>query len=149
MTDTTIRPIVEAFYRASAARDVETALSFLADDVDWLVQGPIDIFAFFGQRHGKTAVREGYAEIARLLEVTGFRVEALLVDGVRAAALIRFSAIIRATGNAMSVRTSQFSRFANGKLVEMRAIVDSYDLVEQAIGRPLEIAEAGTSLAPA
>jgi len=149
MTETTIRPIVEAFYQATAARDVETALSFLADDVDWLVQGPIDVFAFFGQRYGKAAVRDGYAEIARQLDVIGFRVETLLVDGDRAAALIRYSAIVRASGNTMSVRTSQFSRFASGKLVEMRAIVDSFDLVEQAIGRPLAITDASAALAPA
>ena len=40
-------------------------MSFIADDVDWLVQGPVDVFAFLGQRHGKAAVLEGYGEIAR------------------------------------------------------------------------------------
>ena len=148
MTATTIRPIVEAFYRATAERDVETALSFIDEDVDWLVQGPVDVFAFFGQRHGKAAVIEGYQEIARQLDVTGFRVETLLVDGDRAAALIRYSAIMRATGRVMSVRTSQFSRFADGKLVEMRGIVDSYDLVEQAIGSPLGLIDTDVSLVP-
>jgi ketosteroid isomerase-like protein len=149
MTATTIRPIVEAFYKATAERDLETALSLIADEVDWLVQGPVDVFAFFGQRHGKAAVLEGYQQIARQLDVTGFRVETLLVDGDRAAALIRYSAIMRATGKVMSVRTSQFSRFADGKLVEMRGIVDSYDLVEQAIGSPLGLIDTDVSLVPA
>lgn len=139
MTETTIRPIVEAFYQASAARDVERALSFVADDVDWLVQGPVDVFAFLGQRRGKTAVREGYGEIARKLQVTGYQVEILLVDGDRAAALIRLTSIVRATGKIMSVRTSQFSRFRSGKMIEMRAVLDSYDMVEQTIGRPLDV----------
>jgi len=149
MTETTIRPIVEAFYKATAGRDVETALSFIDDDVDWLVQGPIDIFTFFGQKRGRAAVRAGYDEIARQLDVTAFRVETLLVDGDRAAALIRYSAIVRASGKSMSVRTCQFSRFANGKLVEMRSIVDSYDLVEQVMGRPIEVSETGVDLVPA
>jgi len=149
MTATTIRPIVEAFYRANAERDIEAALSLIDDKVDWLVQGPVDVFAFFGQRHGKAAVIEGYREIARQLDVTGFRVETLLVDGDRAAALIRYSAIVRATGKVMSVRTSQFSRFAGGKIVEMRGIVDSYDLVEQAIGSPLGLIDTDVGLVPA
>ena len=117
MTETTIRPIVEAFYHASAARDVERVMSFIADDVDWLVQGPVDIFAFLGQRRGKAAVRDGYREIARKLEITGYQVEVLLVDGDRAAALIRLTSIVRATGKIMSVRTSQFSRFRDGKVI--------------------------------
>jgi len=79
MTESTIRPIVEAFYKASAARDIETALSFIADYVDWLVQGPVDLFAFLGQRRGKAAVREGYGEIARKLQITGYEIKTLLV----------------------------------------------------------------------
>ena len=112
-----IRPIVEAFYQASADRDVERALSMIDDNVDWLVQGPVDVFSFFGQRRGKAAVLEGYREIARKLDVTGYEVEALLVDGQRAAALIRITAVVVTTGKVMSVRTSQFSRFRDGKLV--------------------------------
>jgi hypothetical protein len=37
----------------------------------------------------------------------------------------------------MSVRTSQFSRFQNGKIVQMRAVIDTYDMVEQTLGRSL------------
>jgi len=149
MTETTIRPIVEAFYKASAERDIATALSYIDDNVDWLVQGPIDVFAFFGQRRGKAAVMEGYREIGRRLDITGYDVESLLVDGDRAAALIRLTAIVVATGKVMSVRTSQFSRFRNGKIVEMRAVVDSYDMAEQALGRPLDVNASDVVLVPA
>jgi ketosteroid isomerase-like protein len=148
MTETTIRPIVEAFYKASAERDIETALSFIDDNVDWLVQGPIDVFAFFGLRRGKAAVLEGYREVGRRLDITGYDVEALLVDADRTAALIRLTAILIATGKVMSVRTSQFARFRNGKIVEMRAVVDSYDMVEQALGRPLDVSSSDASLVP-
>jgi ketosteroid isomerase-like protein len=140
MAETSIRPIVEAFYRASAERDIERVMSFIAHDVDWLVQGPVDVFAFFGQRHGKAAVLEGYREIDRKLQVTGYQVEALLVDADRAAALIRLTSIVRASGKVMSVRTSQFSRFRDGKIVEMHAVLDSYDMVEQTLGRPFDLA---------
>lgn len=141
MTTTTrrTRELAQAFYQASAERDIERAMSFIADDVDWLVQGPVDVFPFLGQRRGRDAVREGYAGIARKLQITGYAVEALLVDGDRAAALIRLTAIIRATGRVISVRTSQFSCFRDGKIVEMRAVIDTYDMVEQTLG-PLGVA---------
>jgi ketosteroid isomerase-like protein len=148
MTET-IRPIAEAFYRASAERDIARAMSLIADDVDWLVQGPVDIFAFLGQRRGKTAVQEGYREIARKLEITGYHVETLLVDGDRAAAMIRLTAVVRATAKTMSIRTSQFSRFRDGKMIEMRAVIDSYDMVEQALGRALDLASIELESLPA
>jgi ketosteroid isomerase-like protein len=139
MSESTIRPIVEAFYRASAERDIERVAAILADDVDWLVQGPVDVFSFLGQRNGKEAVLDGYREIPRKLDVTGYELEALLVDGDRAAALIRLTATVVRTGHVMSFRTSQFSRFRDGKLVEMHAVLDTFDLVEQTIGRPLDV----------
>jgi ketosteroid isomerase-like protein len=148
MAETTIRPIVEAFYRASAERDIAGAIALIDDNVDWLVQGPVDVFAFFGQRRGKAAVLDGYLEVARKLDVTGYDVEALLVEGDRAAAMIRLTSIVRATGKVMTVRTSQFSRFRAGKMVEMRAVLDSYDMVEQTIGRVLDLTDPDTALVP-
>ena len=71
------------------------------------------------------------------------------MDGDRAAALIRLTSIVRATGKVMSVRTSQFSRFRDGKIVEMRAVLDSFDMVEQTIGRPLDLPGADHGLVSA
>jgi ketosteroid isomerase-like protein len=148
MAETTIRPIVEAFYKASAGRDIDRVIALIDDDVDWLVQGPVDVFAFFGQRRGKAAVLDGYREVALKLDVTGYEVEALLVEGDRAAAMIRLTSIVRATGKVMTVRTSQFSRFRAGKMVEMRAVLDSYDMVEQTIGRVLDLTDPDIALVP-
>jgi hypothetical protein len=53
--------------------------------------------------------------------------------------MIRITSIVRATGKVMTVRTSQFSRFSDGKVVEMRGVLDSFDMVEQTIGRPLDV----------
>ena len=132
-----IRPIVEAFYQASTERDIARVVSMIDDDVEWLVQGPVDIFSFLGHRRGKQAVLAGYREIAQHLKITGYHVEKLLVDGDGAAALIRLTSIVRATGKVMATRTSQFSRFRAGKVVEMHAVIDSFDMVEQTLGRPL------------
>jgi ketosteroid isomerase-like protein len=137
MAKISTRTLAEAFYTASAERDVERAMRLIADDVDWLVQGPVDVFPFLGQRHGKDAVREGYRDIARKLEIASYTLETLLVDGERSAALIRIGALVLATGRRMSVRTSQFMRFRGGRIVEMRSVIDTYDMVEQTLGRSL------------
>lgn len=148
MTMPSIRPAAEAFYDASARRDVAAVAAMLDQNVDWLVQGPVDLFPFLGQRRGRTSVIEGFREIAEQLSVTGYQVETLVVEGDRAAAMIRITSIVRATGKVMTVRTTQFSRFVDGKVVEMRGVLDSFDMVEQTIGRPLDVAiEAMTSAA--
>jgi ketosteroid isomerase-like protein len=139
MTHPTTRAAAEAFYQASEARDLAAIFPLLADDVDWLVQGPVDLFPFLGHRRGRAAVIAGYTELAETMNVVRYQVEALLVDGDRAAALIRLTALIRATGRVMSIRISQFSRFRHWQMVEMRVVLDSFDMVEQLIGRPLDV----------
>ena len=57
---TASRTIADAFYQASTDRDLATIAGLLADNVDWMVQGPVDIFPFLGQRRGREAVLEGY-----------------------------------------------------------------------------------------
>ena len=42
MAEITIRPLVEAFYKASAERDIDAAVALIDENVDWLVQGPVD-----------------------------------------------------------------------------------------------------------
>jgi ketosteroid isomerase-like protein len=138
MTDAN-RTSAEAFYAASAARDATTVGCLLADDVDWLVQGPIDIFPFLGWRRSREAVLDGYRAMAQVMTVTGYELETLLVDGDRSAALIRITARMHDSGRVLSCRTSQFLRFRDGLIIEMRGIIDTFDMVEQSIGRSLEV----------
>jgi hypothetical protein len=44
------RTIAEAFYTASAARDVDAIARRLADDVDWMIQGRSISSHFWAQR---------------------------------------------------------------------------------------------------
>ena len=53
------------------------------------------------------------------------------------------------TGKVISIRTSQFSRFRGGKLVEMHAVIDTFDMVEQTIGRPLDVLSPDIDMVPA
>src|SRR5581483_10854705 len=60
MTTTTPTPrrLVEDFYAAYAKRDLEVLETYLDDEVDWSVVGPIDVIHFCGQRRGKAAVMD-------------------------------------------------------------------------------------------
>ena len=46
---------------------------------------------------------------------------------------------MRATQKVMSVRASQFASWRNGQIVKMRGVLDSFDMVEQTLGRALDI----------
>jgi ketosteroid isomerase-like protein len=133
------RTIAEAYYRASVSRDVETIAGLIAEDVDWIIQGPVDLFPFLGKRIGRAAVLQVYKTQAQVITVTGYEVEALVVEGDRSAALIRITARMNDTGRVLACRTSQFIRYRDGKICEMRGIIDTFDMVEQSLGRQIEV----------
>jgi ketosteroid isomerase-like protein len=145
------RARVEAFYRAYATRDVAMIAEFIHDDVVWTISGPVDLLPYCGTHHGKTAVLDLIGrQVPELLRTAGFVAEALLVQGDRAAMLSRKSAKRTSDGHSVSYRVANFMRFLDGKVLANLSLIDSFDAVEQVLGRPLGLPggkqEAGDTL---
>jgi ketosteroid isomerase-like protein len=140
MTQPVPRSTVEAFYRAYATRDVEKIAPFLADDVEWTISGPVGVLSFCGTCHGKAAVLDLIGnKVPAVFRVFSFVPEDMLVDGDRACALSRLAARGSEDGRVISYRVANFFRFRDGKLVENRSLMDSFDAVEQVLGHPLAV----------
>ena len=133
------RDVVDGFYRAFAVRDMAALANYLADDVVWTISGPVDLLPFCGQRVGKAAVMKLLdQDIPAFLAGRRFVPIATLKDGDRAAVLGRLLATKRRDGQAISYRTAHFMRFRDDKVIEYVSIIDSFDAVEQMIGRRLD-----------
>lgn len=137
MTEQITRALVEAFYKAYAARDADAVGEFLDDNVEWTISGPVDVLPFCGTRHGKAAVLELIRhEVPAVFRISAFSIDAMLVDGDRSATLCRLSA--RGwDGRSISYRLSHFARFRNGKVVDNLSLIDSFNAVEQVLGHSL------------
>jgi ketosteroid isomerase-like protein len=129
------RSVVEAFYRAYAARDHDTVADFLDDDVNWTISGPVDLLRFCGTRPGKAAALDMMARVVpQVFRIFSFVHEAILIDGDRVASLNRLSASLGE--RVVSYRLAHHLRFRDGKIVEMLSLIDSFDAVQQVLGRP-------------
>lgn len=139
-TEPIARDMVEAFYRAYAARDAVAIAPFLDDNVVFTISGPIDVLPFCGVRTGKAAVLDLIErQMPEVFRVFSFVTENLLVDGDRASTLNRLSAWRNSDGRVISYRLAHFIRFRDGKVVENLSLIDSFDAVEQVIGHPLDV----------
>jgi ketosteroid isomerase-like protein len=85
------------------------------------------------------AVLAGLAEIAKHYAVDHYDPEIVVVDGDQAAVLINASFVQRSSQRILRVRLASFQRYRDGRLILFREFFDSYDAVEQAIGRELEL----------
>ena len=75
------------------------------------------------------------SQIADHLRLVSCSPERMLVDGNKAASLVRVTAEHIPSGRMLAFRLAQFTKFRGGKLIEMRAILDSFDVVEQVLER--------------
>lgn len=145
MTTGIPRDLVRDYFQACVSRDPERIARCLDDDVQWSLSGPVDLLPFCGQRRGKHAVIDTIVRLVpSLIRLTEMDIEELLVDGDRAAVFIRVGAIHTATGRTVSYRNAQFLRFRDGKLVELRALIDTFDAAEQVLGHPIDASRDAT-----
>ena len=142
MAQPVTREFIESFYRARLARDPEQIAPYLDDDVDWLITGPIELLQFCGQRRGKAEVIDTIVRLMpSVMHVTKLELESLVIDSDRAAAFNRLTGIQSGTGRVITYYQAQFMKFRDGKLVEYRAIIDSFNAAEQMIGHPIDLSD--------
>ncbi len=140
MTQPVPRSVVDAFYKAYAARDAAKVGEFLDDDVEWTISGPVDVLPFCGTRHGKAAVLDLIERLVpEVFRVFSFVPDAMLVDGDQVATLNRLSARRKGDGRVISYRLAHFMRFRDGKVVENVSLIDSFDAVEQVLGHTIDL----------
>jgi ketosteroid isomerase-like protein len=115
-------------------------LSELIDeDIEWNLYGPIDLFPFLGSRRGRPAVVEVCRQLANNVKFYRFDREAIMLGENTAASMMRYSLTVLDTNKPISLRLAHFAQFKNGRLSRLRAVLDSFDLVEQSLGYQIQL----------
>lgn len=133
------RDAVIDIYAAYARRDLERVAGYIDDDIEWIIDAPVHIFQFAGMRKGKAAVLETMKGLAQRYELKTYEPEVIIVDGDRAAVMSNTSFLQRTSGRIIRVRLANFLRFRDGRVFEFREFANTFDLVEQALGREFDV----------
>ena len=142
------RAYAEEFFDAMMTRDPAQIARYIADDAEWLIVGPIELFPYCGQHLGKDAVLDAYGRMSASAKVVEFTRDYAITDGESASALSRMTVVDHATGRQIGVRLAQFARFRDGKVCEFCSITDTLGAAEQFMGRSLsQMAEDAPALA--
>lgn len=139
MTEHSLWPFSRALHRALEERQTDQLEPVLHDNIDWAIYGPIDMFAFFGARRGKRAVLDVIRQIADVVQLHRYDREAIMLGDDSAASMIRYSVTHLGSPKPISVRLAHFAQFSGGRLTSLRAVIDTFDLVEQSLGRQIHL----------
>jgi ketosteroid isomerase-like protein len=133
------RKTVLGFYEAFASRDPLRIAPFLADDVQWHMAGPVDVFHFAGFRRGKAAVVDYFVRLVpQVFAVRRFEPEEFVIDGNRAAIFSKVVAVQKDTGRVITYRVAHFTVFEDDKIVSMQGVTDTFDVAEQVMGHRID-----------
>ena len=139
MTEHSLWRFSRALHRAINERQPEDLEALIDDDVDWAIYGPIDMFPFLGARRGKEAVIEVIRQIAENVTVRKFERERVMLGEDSAASMLRYSLTLLDQNKPISMRVAHFAQFKAGRLRSIRVLVDTFDLVEQVLGEPINL----------
>jgi ketosteroid isomerase-like protein len=139
MTEHSLWRFSRAFHRAVNERQAEDVEALIDEDVDWAIYGPIDMFPFLGARRGKPAVLEVIRQISENVRVHRFDRESIMLGVDSASSMMRYSLTALDSSKPISLRLAHFAQFKAGRLLSIRVLVDTFDLVEQALGHPINL----------
>jgi ketosteroid isomerase-like protein len=139
MTEHSLWPFSRALHRAINERQLDDLDAVIDEDVDWAIYGPIDMFPFLGARRGKAAVIEVVRQIADNIRVRRFDRETIMLGVDQASSMLRYSLTALDSDKPISLRVAHFAQFRDGRLRSIRVLLDTFDLVEQALGQPIDL----------
>src|SRR3954471_23843597 len=139
MTEHSLWRFSRALHRAVNERQLGEIEALIDEDVQWSIHGPVEMFPFLGARRGKAAVLEVIRQIAEKVRVHRFDRESIMLGVDTAASMMRYSLTSTACNRPISLRLAHCAQFRAGRLSRIRVVIDSFDLVEQALGQPLHL----------
>jgi predicted ester cyclase len=123
--------MIEAFY----AGDIERALSFCSDDVDFFSNAPVDILPHLGHHRGKDEVRKMWQTVHQRYSSMRNEMPFIAAEDDRVALHLRAFFVKRLNGRTVQFDVAVFYTFADGKIVKIREIIDTFDLIQQVVER--------------
>jgi len=139
MTEHSLWRFSRAFHLALNERQFESLEALIDEDIDWAIYGPIDMFPFLGARRGKDAVLEVIRQISDNVRVHRFDRESIMLGVDSAASMVRYSLTALDSNKPISLRLAHFAQFKADRLRSIRVLIDTFDLVEQALGHPINL----------
>ena len=126
-------------YAAYAAGRLDEVLEEFDDDIVMTSYAPVDVFPFLGRKQGKAAVAGTMRTAHREFDYMSYQPVFMVTENDDAAVIVLARLRQRASGRVIQLFIADFLRFKDGRIVELREFMDSFDAVQQVLGREISL----------
>jgi ketosteroid isomerase-like protein len=136
MADTS-RQLILDYLKACYSGDLDSAATYYDDNIDFICYAPVELFPRFGQKRGKAEMVASLADMHNRFQVVDYEVRFVAAEAERVAASLVLR--MRSKDNDRIVRSEigNFYTLRNGRIVTYRQFFDSFDVVQQILGRDI------------
>jgi len=124
------KKVVEDFYAALAAKNLDKIVNQFSDDVDWFIAGEETLAPWLGQRNNRQEVKEFFQVLQDNLESVRFEIEHILADGDFAVATGELASRMLSTGVVFESTFSAHFTVRENQIIRYRFLEDSDGLVK-------------------
>ncbi len=135
MADNPNRQRVLNMFDTFASGDVEGALAYCSDDVEFVANAPIDILPHMGSHHGKAELREVWTTIRSRYSEMRYDAPIVVAEDDKVAVHLRIFFRKRSNDRIVQFDMAAFYTLRDGLITRIREILDSFDLVQQVLER--------------
>ena len=119
------------YIRHGYTGDVERAVSYYDDEIDFIAYAPIEIFPSLGQKLGKAAMSQSLAAFRAMYDPIDYTLTSVVAEGDRVAVSLDISLPERDTGRVIKTSFANFYTLRKGRIHIYRQFLDSFDAVQQ------------------
>ncbi len=123
--------LLDVFY----AGDIEAALSRCSDDIDFFSNAPVDILPHLGHHRGKDDVRRMWQTVHERYSSLRYELPFIVAEDDKVAMHIRAYFVKRLNERTVQFDLAVFLTLRDGKIVRIREIIDTFDLIQQVVER--------------
>jgi uncharacterized protein len=137
MVDDPQRQCVLNFLDAFYSGDVEAATACCDEELDSITHAPIDLFPHLGQKHGRAWVGEAIRTQQKRYSSRKCEVKFIAVEDDKVATMQMLSLRKHNDDRVVHLDTAEFFTLRAGRIFIHRSFFDTFDLVQQLLGRDL------------
>jgi uncharacterized protein len=133
-----LRARIYDLYSAYRTGRLDFVLNSFDDKAEFISYAPVDVFPYLGRQHGKAAIVETMKKVHADFELLTYQPIFMVVEKDDAGVIVMARLRQRATGRIIQLLIAHFIRFRDSRIVELREFMDSFDAVQQVLGREID-----------
>jgi ketosteroid isomerase-like protein len=130
---------IYAVYEAFSAGNFDILSEMFDEQVDFESNAPAEVFPYLGRLIGRAAVLKALRSVHGEFESIVFIPLRIIIDSQSAGVIVSIQLKQRTTQRAVRLFAAHFLRFHDNRIIEYRAFLDTFEAVQQVLGRELDL----------